>query len=268
MRIAGTTDTLDPQYFEPISKVLWEIDFTLVVFGVIGIVSLLWRPRYLWRGGLLLSVGAFIFASGLSLVSENLQECGCSAAGVWRVISSYATTFNTFITHIIGPPILLSCICYAVFAKLPESINNGPFKRRQYYTADPDLRPNSVFCGVIALLISTTISGLSAFIQGDDGANVPLIAFLLIVVAVFAVFSTSLYLTWRGKNWARWVVLIWCVLGWISLAWPPSYILTQSPTGATLTIASTIIEMFGCWQLFVPNSAMWFRPLEHQQISS
>jgi hypothetical protein len=121
-------------------------------------------------------------------------------------------------------------------------------------------QPTSIRHGAIALVIAIAVSALTVWFQ-DDAKNAtekmslgPWIAFCFLN-SVFALF---LFFSFRGRNWARWVVLLWCSAGWFALIWSFFYEPYQPPIAMVFAVLASLIEVWGCWQLFAPSSSSWF----------
>ena len=121
--------------------------------------------------------------------------------------------------------------------------------------------PNSVRYGVFALLASVLLGALCVAIL--DAANVnrnhPDLWLWIPFVIINGFFCCFLLLIWRRRNWARWIVLVWCVADWVATVWL-AYSMPYEPALAmALAFAELIVYTFGCWLLFKQTSSSWFR---------
>jgi hypothetical protein len=111
----------------------------------------------------------------------------------------------------------------------------------------------------MVLGIVTLLPGVRTPVPGEE--DVP----FLFVVAIVAVFgSFTLWLLWcivRGRNWARWGMLVFLGVGWVmvGMEWPQS--LGRDPLASAIDIFSLALEAAACSLLFLGPGARWFAGL-------
>ena len=113
--------------------------------------------------------------------------------------------------------------------------------------------PSTIRC-FETLQIVSIIAGLM------NGFAVRLDHFVSSVVSA-ALLLTFTFLVSRGrKNWARWVLLTWGVLGVAFMAWGMPILLAEySTTAVAIAIAVTLTNVAAVALLFTPASAQWLR---------
>jgi hypothetical protein len=116
------------------------------------------------------------------------------------------------------------------------------------------------------LIIASLVLGIVSLLPGirvprPDDPQVPL-AFTLGSVVVFGGLTLWLALeVWRGKRWARWVMLAYLVLGWWLGAGDMSDDFLRSPLLGTLDAVCILLEAIACALLFFGAGARWFAAL-------
>jgi hypothetical protein len=117
------------------------------------------------------------------------------------------------------------------------------------------------------LIIGSLMLGIVSLLPGirvprPDDPEIPL-AFTLGSIVVFGGLTLWLALeVWRGKNWARWAMLAYLVLGWWLGAGEMGDDFLRSPLLGTLDAACVTIEAVACALLFFGAGGRWFSALD------
>jgi len=84
--------------------------------------------------------------------------------------------------------------------------------------------------------------------------------FTLAMIFVFGSLTAWLAVeTLRGRNWARWAMLVFLLLGWILGVQEIADSFARSPASSLIDAGCTAMEVAACWLLFSGASARWFR---------
>lgn len=89
-----------------------------------------------------------------------------------------------------------------------------------------------------------------------------------IVVSLIVIFLFSALTVWfilgilRGKNWARWVMLVFLGTGWLLAGSELESEFVRVPLAATIDVVCITMETVACWLLFFGRDATWFSRLE------
>jgi hypothetical protein len=121
--------------------------------------------------------------------------------------------------------------------------------------------PAAVRRGVYALALATIATAIYVWSDTETWSAAERMAswMWLLLFAINGLFVWFLVLTWRQRNWARWAVVVWSVLGWI--AHIASFIFSDASTldkGVQSLIVA--VEVWGCLQLLSPSATSWFSP--------
>jgi hypothetical protein len=115
------------------------------------------------------------------------------------------------------------------------------------------------------LILGALAIGLIAFWPGlgepqpDPGVVATVVGVLLVVV--FG--GLTVWLTrkiWLGKNWARWAMLFYLLLGWVLTLADLNAEMARSPITAIISVVTAVMEVFACWLLFFGAGGRWFTP--------
>jgi hypothetical protein len=115
----------------------------------------------------------------------------------------------------------------------------------------------SMFLGLLTLVPS--ISAMP-----PDARSAAAIGIVLVAAAIFA--GLTVWLTvkvYRGRNWARWSMLLFLGSTWLAGAMQFSDQFTESPVVGTIELIANAIEMFACWLLFFEADARRFFAKAH-----
>lgn len=85
--------------------------------------------------------------------------------------------------------------------------------------------------------------------------------FPFIVVAILVTITLCLiYMTHQGRNWARWALLAYFILGWYPAAEAAMSmsVSERSTLDWSLDLVITSMELIAAWLLFTGSSAKWF----------
>ena len=119
-----------------------------------------------------------------------------------------------------------------------------------------------LWLGFIAGLLS-----LHPWLRGtwwvNPGETTSAAASLAVVIALTLVFSA--FFIWllvragRRKNWARWVLLVYLVIGWISVAIDLPETLSATPFAGAIDFLVAMAELWASYLLFLSPGASWFK---------
>ena len=124
-------------------------------------------------------------------------------------------------------------------------------------------RPPGITRAVIAFWISWGLGLLSLLPGVREGvwneAEVPL-AISITLGVVLAVFSGWLILmVSRGRNWARWTLVIYTAVSWLLLLADPDALQAQGALAVAIDGLTLVIEIYACLRLLFGEGAEWFR---------
>jgi hypothetical protein len=128
------------------------------------------------------------------------------------------------------------------------------------------LSPHSVRRGC-QLLVASTLLGFA----GVTGPELPtfvrpwlgLIGAVAAVVAITGVIFWLIFKAYRGRNWARWTMLLLLAPTWAlgALEFPDE--LVQAPIAAVVGVTTSALDMLACWLLFFgAGASRYFRQPE------
>lgn len=90
-------------------------------------------------------------------------------------------------------------------------------------------------------------------------AEVPLAVSVTLGV-VLALFSGWLIVMMsRGRNWARWTLVIYTAVSWLLLLADPDALQAQGPLAVTIDLATLVIEIYACLRVLFGEGVEWFR---------
>lgn len=108
----------------------------------------------------------------------------------------------------------------------------------------------------LAIAIVSLIPGIrNGFWESNEGSPVFVAGFLAIAYLAMALL---VLMTYRGKNWARWLFAVLAGIGWLSLLGDLSSLLAQGAFAVVLELAITLIEIYALFLLFSRASQPWF----------
>jgi uncharacterized membrane protein len=115
-------------------------------------------------------------------------------------------------------------------------------------------------------LLALAISIVAAVIGFDEAvAMVPMPnAATVIMIADVVVFAISFALIaaagWGRQNWARWVILVFFLLGLASLAMSFPKLMTMSSFQIGTAVITTLMKAAALFFAFTGNAKEWFQP--------
>jgi hypothetical protein len=144
----------------------------------------------------------------------------------------------------------------------------NPYRPPQSSVADTDdaprrPRPPGVTRAVTAFWIAWVL-GLVSLLPGvREGiwadADVPL-AFSMTLGALLAGFSAWLIvMTSRGRNWARWTLVIYTAVTWLLLLTDPDALSAQGTLAVAFDFATLAVEIYACCLVLFGQGVEWFR---------
>jgi hypothetical protein len=120
--------------------------------------------------------------------------------------------------------------------------------------------PTSVYvaCGLVLAALALGLLGLLPGVRPPEPEPVP-VWFTMLLVLIFGGVTVVLsYETLRGRNWARWTLLAYLVLGWYLTAPDLPDNLTRAPVGAIIDAVGMGMELVASWLLFFGEGTRWF----------
>ena len=143
----------------------------------------------------------------------------------------------------------------------------NPYQAPQSHVEDPEEprkpKPSAVRRAILVFWIGWGL-GLVLLLPGvtselPEGSEVPA-ALIFGLQAVFAALTAWLIvMTSRGRNWARWVLVIYVALTWSVLALDPSAFLNEKPLAVAIQGFVLVLDVYGCILLLFGAGAEWFR---------
>jgi hypothetical protein len=130
--------------------------------------------------------------------------------------------------------------------------------------------PNQSYCpkrvrqAVLLLYISIGIGILKAMIEFPDLPLKPgyVVPFIGLMAAVNAIWLFLIYMTGKGKNWARIILLVMLALGSLLMIRHIWQSLTVNPVSGMFNILPTIINIIALVFLLQRESSHWFRQMK------
>lgn len=151
----------------------------------------------------------------------------------------------------------------ANFLLQPMQDRRTPMTRSSRFPAP---RSISWACKLLLLSLAFTVISLAPSISGRWWASpdpgVPdTMAFLFgmsFVVVQLALLALLIYLTYTRRNWARWALLVFLMLGWVYLVQNFHSLQSSHPMEALWDAGGMILELLSCIILFFSRDAAWF----------
>jgi hypothetical protein len=115
-----------------------------------------------------------------------------------------------------------------------------------------------MFIGSMLLGLVSLLPGSSEPVPGNED-----VAFFVgaVVLAIFAGLTVWLTLKiYRGRNWARWTMLVYLAPTWVLGMMDFSETFTRLPVVGVVAVVATVMEIVACWMLFIGSGAGWFLP--------
>jgi hypothetical protein len=86
-----------------------------------------------------------------------------------------------------------------------------------------------------------------------------LMAGVVVASLIFsAIGATLIWLTGRGRNWARWALLALLIIGWLVTISDFSRSIVETPIAAIADVLIAAAELWACYLLFQGAGAAWF----------
>lgn len=140
---------------------------------------------------------------------------------------------------------------------------NNPFEPPAAEVADPANAPMPPAvqraCTLVLLALALGVVTLLPGIRPPEPEEVPF-GFTLAVIVFFGGITVALVqVVRRGRNWGRWALLAYLVLGWWLMLDQLNEDFNASPLLGFLDIISVAMEVVAAVLLFKGASARWFR---------
>jgi hypothetical protein len=121
-------------------------------------------------------------------------------------------------------------------------------------------RPKQVDRAVMLLWLSLALAVPLIYLEGARDPQTWLHPAALIFMAViFAIAAALNVLIYKGHNWARIVVLIFYVIGLISLLASSDEPVPAGAAEHALNVLTLVIDSIALYLLFTPPGSQWFR---------
>jgi hypothetical protein len=123
-------------------------------------------------------------------------------------------------------------------------------------------RPNDIR-EACRLILGAFVIGLVSLWPGlraePEGESAPILVITILIVLAFGALTVWLSRKiWLGKNWARWAMLGYLILGWALAVSDFETEMARSPISAIIYVVTALMEVFACWLLFFGAGARWF----------
>jgi hypothetical protein len=145
-------------------------------------------------------------------------------------------------------------------------MNPNPYAPPEADVADerhplqPPPRPVRIGCFLIlASLVLGVVSLLPAIrVPAPDEPSVPLLVTAVIVLIFGGLTVWFAVEILRGRNWARWAMLVYLGVGWLLVGTELDAELARAPLAAVMDTVSILMEIAACGLLFVGAGGRWF----------
>jgi len=117
---------------------------------------------------------------------------------------------------------------------------------------------NACLLIMVALVLGVFTQLPGVRVPGQDEPAVPLflsLGLFLFFGGLTVWFAIEIF---RGKNWARWAMLVYLSLGWILVGVGLNDELARAPLSGIINVICIILEFVACWLLFFGAGARWF----------
>jgi len=119
--------------------------------------------------------------------------------------------------------------------------------------------PLTVKRGVVVLALAQVLS--TAYLWQDSKtweAGAQMLWWMWTLLAIVnALYALLLFLVWRGRNWARWVVVVWCAVAWV-LTLSTTTLVDATTTDRIVHFTAIAAELWAFTQIFSKASSPWF----------
>jgi hypothetical protein len=119
--------------------------------------------------------------------------------------------------------------------------------------------PLTVKRGVLVLGLALAVSTAYLWLESKTWeAGAQMLWWMVVLLAIVnALYALLLVLVWRGRNWARWVVVAWCAIGWI-LTLSTTTLVDATTADRIVHFAAIAAEIWAFTQIFSKASSPWF----------
>jgi len=127
-------------------------------------------------------------------------------------------------------------------------------------------RACQLILGSLALGLLTLMPGIRPVTSQDEAVPFAFTAAFALIFGGLTVWLTvKLY---RRKNWARWAMLAYLLLGWLLAGSSLNDDFVQSPIAGIIDIVCIAMEAVACWYIFLGGGAHWYAKLANRRIGS
>ncbi len=124
-------------------------------------------------------------------------------------------------------------------------------------------RPRQVTIAVVLLWLDFLIALPLLYQSIQREPDVELVVMILVATCLFlAIFATSIVFAYRGRNWARIVLLMFVFLTAIAVFLPSEVDTPVEFFEIVLDYLSIVLELAALYLLFAKPGALWFRAEE------
>jgi hypothetical protein len=113
--------------------------------------------------------------------------------------------------------------------------------------------------GVAVLVLAQVLSTAYLWLDSKTwGAGAEMLWWMWPLLAIVnALYVLLLILVWRGRNWARWVVVVWCAVSWV-LTLSTTNLVDATATDRFVHFTAIAAEVWAFTQIFSKASSPWF----------
>lgn len=138
--------------------------------------------------------------------------------------------------------------------------------------AAPRPREVSLACRILWVIFVLSFFTLNTTVRGewwkspgasDDAAELGYIGIVVVTAIFSALFALLIWQMGRRRNWARWGLLVFVIVGGVTLAGDFSRSISQTPIAAVFDVVALSFEIWACYLIFRGPGARWFAARDH-----
>lgn len=127
-------------------------------------------------------------------------------------------------------------------------------------------QPSRVATAIKLLYATLAIGLIRSIIESSRHSEASSVGFVLFVsFTVFGLMWLLIYMTGKGRNWARITLLVLFVLGVPLSIWPMIQSLTQDPISGILGLVQVVMQVVALMFLFQAKSSGWFKAIKQSK---
>jgi len=128
------------------------------------------------------------------------------------------------------------------------------------------VQPSKIATAVKLLYATLGIGIIRSIIESSRHAEASSVGFVLFITfAVFGLMWLLIYMTGKGKNWARITFLVLFILGVPLSILPMIQSLTHEPISGILGLAQVVMQVVALVFLFQGESSAWFKAIKQSK---